>query len=122
MLYNELEIFYRKPDAVQQMRCRVCGAVCTVFRGEYGPTCWSAALAGLSVCHDRFVCPHSGETWHDQARGLYTALQREQSRWLAALKRLELGHLCRRGRRHHEVKPLERVLSCPHIPTKGGTP
>ncbi len=34
MLYNETEVYFRQPGAARRLRCRVCGALCTVARAR----------------------------------------------------------------------------------------
>jgi len=80
MLYNETEVYFRQPGAARRLRCRVCGALCTVARGAVGPTCWAEALARRQRPHDRFTCPRAAEPWHARARRLRLAIDREPSR------------------------------------------
>ena len=90
MQHNEITIFHRAPGAESQLRCRVCGAVCRVERGTYGPTCFAEALAGHQRAHDRFTCPRAAEPWHAGALRLYLERQRNPSRVLSALLGVEL--------------------------------
>ncbi len=104
MLTNELEIFFRQPGEVKEMRCRACGALCTAVRGAHGPTCYAEALAHHKRPHDRFSCPRAAEPWHAGALRLSIERQRTPSRLLSALLGLELRllrlrHLDLRGTR-----------------------
>ena len=99
MLKN-YDVFFREPGTVDEIRCRVCGTKCNVKRNEYGPTCYAAAVGGLSTYHDLFTCPHSKKRWHELALDLVEAIDETPSRTLARLMKLDLKRILRK-----KIKP-----------------
>jgi hypothetical protein len=84
------EIFYTDPGKAADMRCRVCGSVCTVKRNVYTPANFEMALNKVSDLYDVFTCPHAGKGWHEQAVRLLLAIEETPSKRLAGLMKLDL--------------------------------
>ena len=97
---KDYDLFFRDPDTIDEIRCRVCGTKCNVKRNEYGPTCYAAAVGGLSTFHDLFTCPHSKKRWHELVLDLVEAIDETPSRTLARLMKLDLKRILRK-----KIKP-----------------
>lgn len=86
-------IFFTEPDTVDEMRCKICEAVCKVGRRIYGPTSFGESMAHKSHTHDRFECPHNSEKWHEQAIELVEAIKNSPSASIRAIMQRELDEI-----------------------------
>lgn len=87
------DAFFPEPGAYEQMNCRVCEAQCQVERSRIGPTGFTEAVCGRERPHDRFVCPHADEPWHNEALGLLREAEAERDPLLARAFRNRLRRL-----------------------------
>ena len=84
------DTFFSKPGDESSRNCQVCGAVCEVRRNVRGPTNFAAAIGGFATDHDRFACPHTGESWHGEALHLVKAIADMPSHRVVTLMRQDL--------------------------------
>jgi hypothetical protein len=87
------DVFFEIPGTVSTRSCQVCGVVCNVERNRVGPTGWATAVAKAEMIHDYFYCPHSGQSWHEQALALVQAIENTPSKRVAALMQQDLTEL-----------------------------
>ena len=57
-------------DQQEGIYCGVCGDQMTVKFGINGPTGSAESMAGHKHLHDRYMCPHRDEDWHQQVVAL----------------------------------------------------
>ena len=79
MTVSGYDEFYYEPGQIKEQKCRVCGARCTIRRNVKG------AVSGKQQLHDAFTCPHSEQSWHEQALALLEFLDHTPSDNLAIL-------------------------------------
>lgn len=96
------DAFFPEPGAYKYMNCRVCGSQCQVERSRIGLTGFTEAVCGVERPHDRFICPHADEPWHDTALRLLSVAEAEPDRLLAnalgnRLRRLLRARGCSNG-------------------------
>lgn len=87
------DIIFTEVNAMDAVDCRVCGAPMKVRRNVLASAGFAAALARTTGEHDVWTCSHSEEEWHQRARELVHAIEREPSRRVAALRRMDLEEL-----------------------------
>ncbi len=87
------EIFYTTPQQVDEMSCRVCGAVCDVKRDVYEPANFLMAQSKISDLYDVFSCPNAGKPWHEKALKLALEIAKTTSKRLADLIQQDLDDL-----------------------------
>ena len=84
------DLFFTEPDSEVEMRCKICGTICEVERSMTGPTGWVEAVGKRGHWHDEFLCPHSGQPWHEQAFRLVNEIEKSSSKRLIELMRKDL--------------------------------
>ncbi len=98
MAHRGYELFMPSPDAVSEMKCKVCGSICDVKRGVYGPTSWAGAMAKKGRLHDLFTCPNSKEEWHIQALNLLQEMEKSFSPSLKEIMQNDLDYIVKTGK------------------------
>jgi len=93
MAQTGFDFFTGPPNCGEERVCRVCGSQCTATRNFLGPTSFTTAIARKPSLHDRFLCPHSSEPWHERALELMSAITSSPSQRLAAVMQEELEEL-----------------------------
>jgi len=82
MPHNGYDVFFPPPGKYETMHCQVCGSECSVERDCEGPISMASAMSGNKYKHDRFTCPHSGKTWHENAIELIKEFHNTKSKRL----------------------------------------
>jgi len=85
MPHSGYDIFFPDPGTNEKMYCNVCGSECNAERNKEGPTSSTQAMFGGKRKHDCFVCPHTGESWHDNAIELIKEYRDTKSKRLRML-------------------------------------
>ena len=80
------------------MHCKVCGTLCNVDRSLCGPAGFAESMARRGHWHDRFVFPHTGKSWHDQALELMLEIEETPSKRVIELMKQGLDDLLRENR------------------------
>ena len=70
MLLSGTQYLHGKPGERDELNCPVCGTKCDVKRNCIGPTSFAESVGGLGHLHDRFICPHQDDDWHNYASQL----------------------------------------------------
>ena len=84
---------WAKPGTVNEARCNLCGATCTIERNRVGPTSWAAAMGRINTHHDAIRCPHEGTDWHLRAEEIRFAMSQMPSPRVRALMEQDLAEL-----------------------------
>ena len=90
MALKGFDIFIAEPNSREDKFCRVCNSRCKSTRDVFGPTGFVSAMANKIRDHDKFVCPHTDEPWHENALQLAIAIDETPSKRLADLMRADL--------------------------------
>lgn len=93
MAKKGFDYFVGEANSGEERECLVCGAECRASRNVDGPTGFISAMSKRSTRHDRFVCPHTGEEWHQKALHLKIAIEESPSICIAAIIKSELEDL-----------------------------
>ena len=93
MHHRGYDIIYTEPGAFEDVRCRVCGAVCDERRDMPTTAGFAGSAAGPSRLRDVFTCPHAATEWHVLTLKLVQEIERTPSKRLAELMRLDLRDL-----------------------------
>ena len=93
MSATHYDLFFTEPGTVEEMFCMVCGTHCNVERNQYGPTSYMGYLAKRDRLHDKFSCPHSNTSWHEQALELVKQIEENPSKRVPELMRKDLEEL-----------------------------
>jgi len=87
------DVFYTEPNTKQEIKCKVCAAICCVNRNAKGSTGFLSAISGNHTLHDKFYCPNTGRDWHIIALALTQEVEKTASKSIANLIKLELRKL-----------------------------
>jgi len=89
------DAFFFDPGTVDAMKCKVCNSDLLKFASMDGPTGFGEAMARHHHVHDKFVCQHTKEDWHERALRLHKEMEATASQSLQALIRNDLQKLLR---------------------------
>ena len=73
------DMFFPNKDVKDGIECKVCGVMCDVKRGVYGPTSFASAMGKSGRRHDIFTCPNREEAWHQQALEVLMEMEKNPS-------------------------------------------
>ena len=85
------DFFVAEANSGEGRECLVCGTECRASRNVYGPTGFASAMSKSSIKHDRFVCPHTDEGWHQKALRLVIAIYETPSMRIAEIMKSDLN-------------------------------
>lgn len=102
--------FYVRPGTVDEMRCLICNAVCTVHRNIFSAGSYIEYLGGHKSYYDHFFCPHVGEEWHDNVTNLVHESLKVREREIAEEIMGEVERLTRPPRFMDRVRTLLRRI------------
>lgn len=98
MAHSGYDLFIAPPDSGEERQCQVCGTDCRALRNVFGPTGFASAIAKQFTHHDEFVCPHTDESWHEQALQLKIEIAQTPSKRLAGFMQADLEDLLQANR------------------------
>lgn len=90
MHHKGYDIIYAELGELDEVRCRVCGAVCDERRDVPTAAGLAESMAGSKRRRDVFTCPHAATEWHVLALKLVQEIERTPSKRVAELMRLDL--------------------------------
>jgi hypothetical protein len=93
--HSGYDYFTPEPGTQIDMFCKACRDKMDVERNVNGPTSWAESMGKGKHLHDKFICPNSGEDWHDQLIALDKEMRKTSSSQVAALIESEIEEVRR---------------------------